>query len=125
MAVAAPPAAAANVTATAQLAQPAATKPAAQPAIPVPAPLAQQPDRAEPAPSTAKPHSSAANVMLVGGAGVNVRSSPSMAKGKKLYAIAPNERVTIVGHQHGWDEIVDTRGHRGWVYSNYLRKPQA
>lgn len=60
-----------------------------------------------------------ASAMIVGGAGVNVRSAPSMS-GSKLFALPAGERVTVGDRRRGWLEITDDQGRTGWSYSDFL-----
>lgn len=56
---------------------------------------------------------------VVGGAGVNVRSKPSMSGGK-LFSLPPGEKVAVTETQNGWRRIVDDKGRAGWAYSSFL-----
>lgn len=60
-----------------------------------------------------------ATAMIVGGAGVNVRSDPSM-RGDKLFALPAGARVTVSETRRGWLHITDSEGRTGWSYSTYL-----
>lgn len=73
---------------------------------------------AEPA-AQAEPPTSGADLRVVKGQGVNVRAGPSSSQGK-LFALPGGRRVTVIGQQRGWLQIIDDQGRTGWVYKNYL-----
>ena len=103
----------------------AAPIPAARPASMVasvkaaaPTPTAAPTPAAAPQPQAAAPAKS--TTMVVGnGTGVIVHASASGAS-PKLFVLAAGQKVTVIGSNQGWRNIVDAQGRRGWAYSDYL-----
>ena len=95
-------------------ARPASIVASVKPAAPTPA--------ADPAPAAAPQPQAAASgkIMVVGnGTGVIVHASASGAS-PKLFVLAAGQKVTVIGSNQGWRNIVDAQGRRGWAYSDYL-----
>lgn len=60
----------------------------------------------------------------VGDSAVNVRSGPSNGNGK-LFVLMPGEPVEVAGSDGGWLHVTTPDGRSGWVYSKYIRRPDA
>jgi uncharacterized protein YgiM (DUF1202 family) len=63
-----------------------------------------------------------ANIRIVGGLGVNVRSGPSKSSAR-LFALEGGKKVTVSENRKGWLRVTDERGRTGWIYSSFLVTP--
>lgn len=55
----------------------------------------------------------------IGDQAVNARSGPASSNAK-LFSLAANVPVTVLDSQSKWLEVDDGKGHRGWVYGEYV-----
>lgn len=87
-----------------------------------PAPAATAPAPVDPAPVPlvrAGKRGAARGGFAVRSTGVTVRSGPARGRGT-LFNLGAGEKVSVISRQHGWAEIIDARGRRGWVYGTFL-----
>lgn len=55
----------------------------------------------------------------IGGQAVNARSGPGSSNAK-LFSLAANVPVIVLDSRGKWLEVDDGKGHRGWVYGEYV-----
>ena len=78
-------------------------------------PIASEPEP-EPEP---EPASSEDGYTAYATTNVNLRSGPGTSYGS-IDGVGPNQRLTVIGEEGGWLNVVLSNGSEGWVSGNYV-----